>query len=94
MELDGTFIVRPDRLVAFAAGPRDTGDENIDVAFVPHFDLGTPGPTPFVTEGIRARQIVAQHYEYTTAPANHALIQQNYPTAILFHQPGETQAIQ
>jgi L-ascorbate metabolism protein UlaG (beta-lactamase superfamily) len=69
-------------------------DENLDFAFVPHHVLETQGPDPLVTEGIRARQLVGQHYQYTTTAVNYTLIQRNYPTAILFRQEGESRAIQ
>lgn len=64
--------------------------EHVDVAFVPHFYLGGPGPIPFVTEGIRPRYVVASHLQYTDVRANEALIRRNFPNAVLWRTEGET----
>ena len=67
--------------------------EHVDVAFVPHFFLGGPGPVPFVTEGIRPRYVVASHLQYTDAPVNEAIIRRNFPSAVLLRTEGESWAV-
>jgi L-ascorbate metabolism protein UlaG (beta-lactamase superfamily) len=64
-------------------------DEHVDVAFVPHFYLGGPGPIPFVVEGLRPRFVVASHLQYTDTPVNGEQIRRNFPNAVLLWGEGE-----
>jgi L-ascorbate metabolism protein UlaG (beta-lactamase superfamily) len=60
-------------------------EENIDIAFIPHFDL-TDGATEqqFVKEGIGAKYIIPFHYYYTNPTMNRKAVLGNYPDAIFF----------
>jgi len=67
--------------------------DRIDVAFVAHFLLSTPGPLPLVTQGIHARFVVASHLQYTDRPPDFAQIRRNFPDAVLLKTEMESWAI-
>jgi hypothetical protein len=65
-------------------------EKQIDVAFVPHFMLIQQEQYAHLTEGIQARYIVPMHYQFTVPPPDYALMERDFPRAIIFHNSMES----
>ncbi len=61
-------------------------DEQIDIAFLPHWLFRSAGAYSYATEGVPARHYIPMHYHFTTPRLNRKLIKRIAPDAILFEK--------
>ena len=97
------FLVSVNGVKVFHAGDMDSGtvtagylqmlglpDEQIDIAFMPHFIFRDTGSLLLATDGVDARYYVPIHYHFTTPAFNTQLIKNVVPEAILFDKELDT----
>ncbi|MGA9398133.1 MAG: MBL fold metallo-hydrolase [Anaerolineaceae bacterium] len=91
------FLVAVDGVKVFHAGDMDSGtvpvgylqmlglpEEQIDIAFIPHFIFRDTGSFSLATDGVAAGYFIPIHYHFTTPVFNAQLIKNVVPDAILF----------
>lgn len=64
-------------------------EDQIDLAFVPHFILASPGSPSLIGNGVKSKYVIASHYKYTSQP-NPGLIKRYWPGAIVFDTEMQT----
>jgi L-ascorbate metabolism protein UlaG (beta-lactamase superfamily) len=65
-------------------------DQNIDLAFIPHFYLRNSASRSTLSNDIGARYLFPIHYQYTTPEFNADVVRFNYPDAIIFNMELES----
>lgn len=59
-------------------------EEQIDIAFFPHFSFREPNALQMPLDGIAAKYYIPIHYYFTSPAFNAATIRVNFPDAVLF----------